>query len=198
MLRGVAEQLVEIGAQAGTTAATAAGAGAGIGAGVAAAGVTAGLSALAVGIVAWLNRKGPKQKIAATQVVEEAAALMEKNRDAYLASARTAADQQVALQNFDALWARIVEQCSSLGEPGKRCISERQPGGKWDYAAYYRTPISSDTPTSSGNPIDTVTAGITGALQSFVGGPTTTSGTNIGPLVLLSIGALFLIAGGSK
>jgi hypothetical protein len=75
--------------------------------------------------------------------------------------------QQEALANFDQIWSALVQECSNpaLGSAGQRCISERQPGGKYDFTSYYRTPIANDTniyddtqPVSSIVPSPTVVA----------------------------------------
>lgn len=57
----------------------------------------------------------------------------------------TDAQKQAALQNFNDLWGALVNACSNpqLGDPGKRCVSDRQRGGKWDWFSYYYDPIAS-------------------------------------------------------
>jgi len=57
---------------------------------------------------------------------------IDKNREAYFAlpAPRTRSNQQLALQTFDQIWAKLVEICGNpqFGNAGKRCISDRQRG----------------------------------------------------------------------
>lgn len=102
-----------------------------------------------LGIQLWRNRKGPKQKIAATQRVEELQRQLEANRDGYLSGPRTRSSQTAALQNFDYAWDLLQSSdgCGdpALGDAGKRCISERAPGGKYDWRPSLRDPIANDS-----------------------------------------------------
>jgi len=125
--------------------------------GVAIAGVT-----LAIGLL--MARKGPKQKRATTAIVNDIEPHLQANKDAYFAGARTVSARQQALNNFDAGWAYLIDQCGieQMGEPGYRCIEDRmaagqlQPShnglgpwtgnGKWNWFAYYRDPIERDVP----------------------------------------------------
>lgn len=109
--------------------------------------VGAGIAAVALAVTAFINRKGPKQKVATTKIVEEVVPLMQQNVREYFAGPRTRSSQALALANFDALWQHgIVERCGipEMGEPGQRCISERQPGGIYDMARDNRDPIAND------------------------------------------------------
>jgi hypothetical protein len=82
-----------------------------------------------------------------TQVVNQAAPLLQQNLDA----AKTAVAQQgcltedelqVLTNNFNTIWAQVKQQCGQIPAPGgTQCISDRQPGGKYDWASYYLTPI---------------------------------------------------------
>ena len=114
------------------------------------AGVSLGLSVL-------FNRRGPKQKVASTKIADEIEELLKENLAGYMASDRTKTIQAYALKNFDDAWAFLSSSdgCGSpdLGEPGRRCISERQRGGSapWcptgtgcDWFTLYRDPISTD------------------------------------------------------
>lgn len=156
-LRGTAENInagVQIGGQAAAGIIAAHTAGAAGAAGTAAAAsawvpligpAIAGIT-LAIGLL--LNRKGPKQKIAATQIVNDLEQQLKANLAAYQAGARTQTNQAAALANFDAAWAWLesAEGCgaAALGEPGRRCITDRARGGRWDWASYYRDPIAND------------------------------------------------------
>lgn len=99
---------------------------------------------LALGLI--LSRRGPQQKVATTQVVDDLEPQLEANRDGYLAGRRDPASREAALANFDAAWDYLVQTCghTELGEPGQRCVNDRKRGGQWDWFAYYRDPIAAD------------------------------------------------------
>lgn len=107
--------------------------------GAAVAGVTIGLTLL-------FARKGPKQKVATTQIVDQVEPLLEENLQGYLNGPRTRAAQEQALENFLAGWQFVVDHCDipEMGDPGQRCVSERTRGGKWDWYALYYDPIAND------------------------------------------------------
>ena len=104
------------------------------------AGVTFGLGLL-------FNRKGPKQKVATTLIVDKVEPLLKQNLDGYMSGPRNTSSQRQALANFDAGWAYVVDGCGipEMGDPGQRCVQERQAGGQWDWFARYRDPIANDT-----------------------------------------------------
>lgn len=106
-----------------------------------------------VGLMALFSRKRGKQKIAATEIVDKLEPLLKDNRDGYLNGPRTPASQEVALANFDAAlaWLESPEACGNaeLGDAGRRCISERVRGGRWQWPARYRDPIANDTPVAA-------------------------------------------------
>ena len=56
--------------------------------------------------------------------------LLLQNLRAYIAAPYQPELQQAALNNFDTVWAALVAACSdpSLGDAGKRCLSDRQRG----------------------------------------------------------------------
>lgn len=127
--------------------------------GAAIAGVT-----LAIGLL--MARKKPGQKRATTAIVNDIEPQLQENKDAYFAGPRNVSSRQQALNNFDAGWAYLVDQCAAKndvnGEPGSWCIEDRmaagqlQPAhnglgpwtgnGKWNWFAYYRDPIERDVP----------------------------------------------------
>lgn len=115
------------------------------------------IAGVSLGLAAIFNRKGPKQKIASTKIADEIERLLKENLDGYMASERTRTIQAYALKNFDDAWAFLSgpEGCGNpeLGEPGRRCISERQRGGSapWcptgtgcDWFTLYHDPIAND------------------------------------------------------
>jgi hypothetical protein len=114
-----------------------------------------------VALALWQARKGPYQKTATTEIVNEAEPILQDNMRGYLEGPRTAEAQAWALKNFDDIWAQVVALCgkAEMGEPGRRCISERQRGGSapWcptstgcDWFVLYRDPIAAAAPVSAG------------------------------------------------
>lgn len=168
--------------------------------GVAVAGITMAITAI-------FNRKGPKQKVATTQIVNAVAPKFEENLKAYQAGPHTVSSQAQALANFDALWQYIVDNCGQpeMGDPGKRCISERQRGGKFDAFVPYRDPIANDTAVvpdpvldKNGNVVNVTKDPVTG--QTIVSAFTGTGGGS-GTLLLMGgllVAAIALGSGGGK
>ena len=133
------------------------------------AGVTVGLSFL-------FARKGPKQKIATTEIVDKVEPLMVQNLEGYLSGPRTRSSQSQALANFDAGWQFVVDSCNipEMGEPGQRCTSDRESGACvwrdssgecWNWFKGYRDPIANDP----GVQPDPVEVGGSGSGIQFVG-----------------------------
>lgn len=154
------------------------------------AGVTVGLSLL-------FARKGPKQKVATTQIVNSVEPLLAENLRGYMAGPRTASAQAQALANFDAGWSYVVEYCQipEMGNPGKACVADRQRGGQWDWFGYYRDPIANDTQVKPDPVIpDDVAASIgldtTGGFYS-----STVAGFPVPLLLVGAVAAFFLLKG---
>jgi hypothetical protein len=156
------------------------------------AGVTFGLTKL-------FNRKAGGQKIAATQIVQEATAAMEENMRGFLEGPRTAASKAQALANFDAAWRYITEGCGNpeLGDAGRRCIDERRRGStvtcfingverSCDLFAAFRDPISAVQATSEPSVAQSLFGGGQASGQSLA------DGSGIG-----GNGLLWLIGGGA-
>jgi hypothetical protein len=113
------------------------------------AGVTIALSLI-------FGRKGPKQKVATTKIVNDVEPQLQKNLAGYLALARRyRAAQAQALANFDAGWLYVTQNCgqSAMGDPGQACIKDRQAGACtwrdtgsqcWNWFSAYRDPIAND------------------------------------------------------
>lgn len=154
------------------------------------------VAAVALALTAWFNRKGPKQKVATTEIVEKLAnaqgtGIMQQNLQAYMAGPHTVSSQAQALANFDAAWQWLLENCGApeMGDPGERCISERQRGGMYDMAKDNRDPIANDPNVV---PDPSITGDIVGAAEGLVSG-------GLGPLLLA--GGLIFVAlsmGGKK
>lgn len=115
--------------------------------------ISAGVAAVSLVLGLLFARKGPKQKVATTNIVNQLEPALQQNLAAYKAGPRTIVDQQAALANFDSAWAYLVSSqgCGSpdMGEPGQRCIKDRDRGGQWDWFAYYRDPIAQDETVKS-------------------------------------------------
>ena len=109
--------------------------------------------------------------------------------------------EKEALTVFDAIWTDLEQQCGapSLGDPGKRCISDRQqgackwkqtgqspwPGGPalgecWNWFNAYRDPIANDPVVA--DPVSSV-AGAAQSLESILSG---SSGSSAVPLLLVA------------
>jgi len=105
------------------------------------AGVTLGLGLL-------FSRKRPKQKVAATHIVDDLEPHLKANLKGYFEGPRTETAQRQALANFDAAWSYLTSRqgCGNpeLGPPGQWCISDRARGGRWDWFRLYRDPIADD------------------------------------------------------
>lgn len=168
--------------------------------GVAIAGITLALTAI-------FSRKGPKQKEAATQAVNQVQDLMEQNYREYMAGPRTVESQTVALANFDKAWAWLVspDGCGNpaLGDPGKRCITERQRGGNIGQGTWCTAPAGCDMFVSLRDPIanDPQPTAQAAGLPDSIAGPLTSQialpgGFEVTPLVL--VGALLVAWGLSK
>jgi len=112
-----------------------------------------------IGLTALMSRKGPKQKVATTEVVDTAEPLMAENRDGYLSGPRTEESRLQAIENFKAIWQWVVDHCDipEMGKPGQNCVNERKPGGQWDWWAYYYDPIYNDLAASGASSVSTST-----------------------------------------
>lgn len=119
--------------------------------------IGAGIIAVGLALNLLLNRKGGKQKTAATQIADQAEQLLKENVAAYLSGPRTQQSKEAAVGNFLLTWEQLIspEMCGNpeLGAAGRRCISERERGGSapWcptqtgcDWFALYLDPILND------------------------------------------------------
>lgn len=173
------------------------------------AGVTLGLTAL-------FARKGPKQRLATTAIVNELEPKLRDNVTGYFAI-RTKSAQAQALANFDAAWQWLIEHCAieQYGDPGQHCVSDRDrnaclwrrgegdpwqqydgvlPGECWNWFKGYRDPIANDTPIPDPaltGPEQAAIANVLGTLdQAITGG----SPAGAGNYLLLGGGLLILAA----
>ena len=148
--------------------------------------------------------------IETSQWANQAEPILRQNIEAYFATPtpRSQSQQNAALANFDAVWARLVEMCSqpSTGNAGKRCISDRQagactwkqstawvslnipgepqPGECWNWFSGYRSPIENDPNVVP----DSVSSLVTGAASSAL------SELSSLPSWALALAALALVA----
>lgn len=140
--------LGRVGFAAPAIAAGSAGGPVGLAVGLAVTGVTFALQAI-------FARKGPRQRVASTSIVNDLEPQLQANLDGYFSGPRTPESQAAALANFDAAWQFLVssQACGSpdLGNPGRACIADRSRGGRWDWASYYRDPIAADVPVPTGS-----------------------------------------------
>jgi hypothetical protein len=156
-------------------------------------------------ILAFLHaRKGPKQKVATTQIVNDVEPHLQDNLNGYFSGPRTLTSQYQALENFKAGWQWVVDHCGipEMGEPGQRCISERDRGGTapWcptgtgcDWWALYYDPIAND-PEVKPDPVESFfeTTAAPGSGGGFSLTPGAPGGLSFSP-VLIGAAALLLL-----
>ena len=116
------------------------------------------VAGVTIGLMLLMNRKGPRQKVATTQVVDGVEPFMRDNLQGYFAGPRTVSSQAQALANFDAGWQYIVEHCAipEMGNPGQACVNDRkqgactwrEAGACWNWFIGYRDPIANDVPNA--------------------------------------------------
>lgn len=151
------------------------------------------IAGVMIALTLLFNRKGPKQKVATTKIVDAVEPKLKENRDAYLAlPVHYYSAQQAALANFDAGWAYVQQHCNipEMGEPGTRCTNDRQRGGQWDWFVYYRDPIANDTAVVPDPAVDSVTGESLGENGGITIGGVTLGGNTL----LIAGGALLLVA----
>jgi hypothetical protein len=137
------------------------------------------VAGITLALVAIFSRKGPKQKVATTEIVNKIEPLLQQNLSGYMAGPHTVSSRAQALANFDAGWAYVNQYCDipEMGNPGQACVSDRQAGSCvwkdstsqcWNWFVGYRDPIANDPnvvpdPTmvdTAGNLIDSITGGL--------------------------------------
>lgn len=157
------------------------------------------IAGVTIALAMWMARKGPKQKVATTKVVNDIEPLLADNVQGYLNGARTRAAYEQAIQNFQAGWQYVLDNCGqpTQGEPGRRCIAERQEGATppWgqNWFQLYLDPIRKNPPTAA----TTSGGGGGGGLETLLGGSTGQPGAQLVPGVdntLLLLGAAAIAA----
>ena len=164
--------------------------------------IGAAVAAVTVALALIFSRKGPKQKVATTEIVNKVEPSLKANLAAYLAGPRTQSSQAQALENFRAGWAYVVEYCDTpaMGDPGKACVKDRSPGGQWDWWSYYYNPIANDTQVRpDSDVISTISTDVSTAVSSLVqypAGSTSVMQASVAgiPVTLLLAGAAVALA----
>ena len=166
------------------------------------AGVTLGLTAL-------FSRKGPKQRVATTEIVNKVEPLLKQNLDGYFSGPRTYSSQAQALANFDAGWQFVVDNCGipEMGNPGQACINDRKAGACvwkdaqgvcWNWSSGYRDPIANDPEVRPDPMIDTETGGLVDSVGNLFSGITAGGSGTLLLAAGLGIAALAFTGGGKK
>lgn len=129
--------------------------------------VMGGISAVQTGIALWKSRRKPQQKIATTQIVDDAERILQANLSAF-SKEPTRTNQTAALRNFDDVWDEVTAACSdpAMGQPGRNCVSERARGGRWDWFAAYRDPIEQADLMADPDPLPFLSGGVAAAADS--------------------------------
>jgi len=168
------------------------------------------IAGVTMGLMLLFSRKGPKQKVATTKIVNDVEPLLRQNVDAYLAGDRTPLSQTQALANFDAGWQYVLDNCGAtvMGDPGQRCISERMEGATphWDacpvegcrnWFQMYRDPIRDNPPVAVPGSFvtDPMNMGPMDMIDSLfgTGGGDRTGAGGINPLWLLAGGLVVMM-----
>lgn len=170
-----------------------------------------GTAIAAVGTVVglFLNRASQRQKVATTQVVNEAEPLLQQNLSAWQHSGKTQSEQALSLSYFDKVWQAVYQRCSdpAMGDAGQRCIHEREAGGAapWcpsstgcDWFTLYRNPIAND-PDVIPDPGTVGGGSVAGSISSLLnfagGGAGSGGGLGVVLLPLLLIAGAFYLGG---
>jgi hypothetical protein len=146
--------------------------------------VGAAFAGIWLGIEALLNSGCGNTCVVTSNWANQAESLLKQNLAAYqaLPTPRAESAQAAYLQNFDKVWAYLVQECSQpqVGTAGQRCISDRQAGAChyhdstgqcWNWFTGYRDPIANDpnvVPDSAASQVSGAVAGaVTGAAGSL-------------------------------
>ena len=166
------------------------------------------IGAVVVGVVIALtllfNRKGPKQKVATTKIVNDVEPLLQENLKGYMEGPRNTISQAQAIENYKAGWQYVVDNCDVpvMGNPGKLCVSDRSPGGRWPWKEYYLDPIVNDphvkelAAEEAAALAARVEAGVTGDVTALMGEKV--AGIPVPLLIAGALAAVVVMSGGSK
>lgn len=157
---------------------------------------------MAATAIANLKKRSGARRILATDIVDALEPVLVLNLDLYLAGPRTASEQQMRLGEWDEAWSFLISEdgCGTddLGQAGRRCISDRQSGGQFDWRRRYRDPIADDVLAAGAQPL---AAGVPDFLASVFGAPSASGAgasaaiASYAPLLIgvVLIGAAFLV-----
>ncbi|MBK8200688.1 MAG: hypothetical protein IPK75_20315 [Acidobacteria bacterium] len=140
--------------------------------------IGAAVAGVTIGLMLLYARKGPKQKVATTAIVNDVEPKLQANLEGFLAGPRTWESKEQAIANFYAGWQWVVDNCDTpeMGNPGKACVADRQRGGKWDWFRMYLEPIEQTV--------------ITGGTSAVAPGDINVGGVSISPAFLAAAALL--------
>jgi hypothetical protein len=169
--------------------------------------IGAAIAGVTLAVTLFLNRNAQyfSEEKATTNIVNQAAVLMEQNLAAWKGLAptdKTILNQQQAITNFNSIWSQVVQACSSNAysqgkdstgqSPGTRCVTDRQRGSTkgYDWFSLYLDPITNDTIYQP--PIQDTLSTLPDVISSSVSsifGSNNSGSVNFVPLILLGLGA---------
>lgn len=143
--------------------------------------------------------------IDATEVANYAECIMAVNLNTYMnqPAPRLASAQSAALSVFQQAWNYLQQGCGAVtGSAGDNCISQRQPGGKYDLWQWAYYPIANDpcvqadpapvnALTGASTTVDDAVTSAAAAVDSLFAGIT---GGSISPVLLIGGLALLVVA----
>lgn len=163
----------------GVTIATTVAGGIATGASTAAIAIPVVGAAVALALGLYLSRRGPMQKVQTSNIANQIESNLKANLNAWKSldpNMKYRSVQAQALAAFDEEWNRLVAACSSsqYGEPGQRCINDRNRGSthvwpngeRGDWFMWYRDPIANDPQVKE----DTITSSIETTVGQLIPG----------------------------
>lgn len=91
--------------------------------------------------------------------------LLQQNVAGWNSGTKTVLEQQQRLAAFDYYFGQLAQVCNDPGlgvNWATGCIHDREQGGKWDWYAMYRTPISSAVTSDSPSMVNSLATGGSG------------------------------------
>lgn len=169
--------------------------------------IGAAIVGVTLGIIAILRSGCGQTCVITSQWANQAEPLLAQNLQEYFALPvpRTRQQQQMALNNFEVVWAKLQELCGQpgTGDAGVRCITDRQagsckwkqtsdssllqypgepqPGQCWNWFSGYRDPIAND-PNVVDDAVGSTVSSVVGGLPAV-----TVAGVNLTPILLLAL-----------
>lgn len=174
--------------------------------------IGAAIVGITMGIIALLRSGCGQTCIITSQWANQAEPLLAQNIQAYfsLPAPRTRQQQQMALNNFEVVWAKLQELCGQpgTGDAGVRCITDRQagackwkqtsdspllqypgepqPGQCWNWFSGYRDPIANDPVVDDAQAaLSSVGSTVSSVVNSLPA--VTVGGMNLTPILLLAL-----------